>query len=300
MLTHGSLFSGIGGFDLAAQWAGIKTVWQVENDPFCNKVLEKHFPNAKRFGDIKTVRGGADLQPVDIISGGFPCQPFSCAGKRRGAEDDRFLWPEMLRIISEVRPTWAICENVPGIVNMELDQVLVDLEGAGYETQTFIIPACGLDAPHIRKRVWIVAHAECNRWRSRRTKRKGQQGRFSSIGTSNVSNSEYMRRRESARNINSSYEALCASERKKSPFRIGSSSENVAYSDEFNGRTRAGREAFNHCQWIPEPDVGRVAHGVSYRVDRLRALGNAIVPQVAFQFFKMIKLIERETINQRP
>ncbi len=110
MLTHGSLFSGIGGFDLAAEWAGIKTVWQVENNKFCQKVLEKNFTEAKRYGDIKEV-GKNNLEPVDIISGGFPCQPCSCAGKRRGTEDNRWLWPEMLRVIRDIKPTWVIAER---------------------------------------------------------------------------------------------------------------------------------------------------------------------------------------------
>lgn len=116
-LTHGSLFSGIGGFDLAADWSGIKTLWQVEKDPFCLAVLRKHFPEVKRYEEIKGLSG---LQPVDIISGGFPCQPFSVAGKQGGKEDNRYLWPEMLRVIAEVRPTWVVAENVAGIINMEL------------------------------------------------------------------------------------------------------------------------------------------------------------------------------------
>lgn len=165
ILTHLSLFSGIGGLDLAAEMAGFVTVGQCEWADYPTKVLEKHWPDVPRWRDIRTLTGESfyertGLRTVDVISGGFPCQPFSVAGKQRGKEDDRFIWPEMCRVIHEIRPTWVIGENVPGIVNLALDQVLADLENIGYATQAFIIPACGVDAPHKRDRVAIVAHAE--------------------------------------------------------------------------------------------------------------------------------------------
>ena len=164
MLTHLSLFSGIGGLDLAAEMAGFKTVGQCEWAEFQSKVLEKHWPDIPRWKDIRTLTGDSfyektGLRTVDIISGGFPCQPFSIAGKRKSEDDDRYLWPEMLRVIRELRPTWVLGENVPGIVNLALDTVLSDLENAGYSAQPFIIPACGVDAPHRRDRVAIVAYA---------------------------------------------------------------------------------------------------------------------------------------------
>lgn len=163
MLTHLSLFSGIGGLDLAAEMAGIKTVGQCEWADFQTKVLEKHWPSVPRWRDIRTLTGDSfyertGLRTVDIISGGFPCQPFSQAGKHGGTGDDRYLWPEMLRVIRELQPTWVIGENVYGIVNMALDTVLSDLEDEGYQAQAFIVPACGIDAPHRRDRVAIVAH----------------------------------------------------------------------------------------------------------------------------------------------
>lgn len=163
-LTHLSLFSGIGGLDIAAEMAGIRTVGQCEWADFQTKILEKHWPDVPRWRDIRTLTAESfyertGLRTVDIVSGGFPCQPFSLAGKRGGENDDRYLWPEMLRVIREIRPTWVIGENVPGIVNLALDKVLSDLEDEGYAAQPFIVPACGVDAPHRRDRVCIVAYA---------------------------------------------------------------------------------------------------------------------------------------------
>lgn len=161
-MTHASLFSGIGGFDIAAEWAGWTNVFNCEIDPFCRRVLAYHFPNAIQYEDIKTtdfrpLRGG-----VDVLTGGFPCQPFSLAGKRKGTDDNRYLWPEMLRAIRELAPRWVVGENVYGIVNwsdgLVFEQVCADLEDEGYEVQPFLIPACAVDAPHRRDRVWFVAH----------------------------------------------------------------------------------------------------------------------------------------------
>ena len=163
-LTHLSLFSGIGGLDLAAEAAGCVTVGQCEWADYPTKVLEKHWPDVPRWRDIRTLTGESfyertGLRTVDIVSGGFPCQPFSVAGKHGGKDDDRYLWPEMLRVIRELKPTWVIGENVPGIVNLALDTVLSDLEAEGYESQAFIVPACGVDAPHKRERVAILAYS---------------------------------------------------------------------------------------------------------------------------------------------
>jgi len=223
------LFSGIGGFSLAASWAGIKTVQFVENDKYCQRVLAKNFKGVPIHDDIKTFKG----QPgtADIVSGGFPCQPFSVAGQRRGTEDDRALWPEMFRIIQEVQPAWVLGENVAGIVSLELDNVLSDLEDEGYETQAFIIPACAVGAPHRRDRVWIVANST------------GIGGNWWMAGP----------------------------------------------------RKEAGRWAHTQVErrsrWPAEPAVGRVAHGVSGRVDRLKGLGNAPVPQVAYEILRTIKYL---------
>ena len=163
-LTHLSLFSGIGGLDLAAEMAGIKTVGQCEWADYPTQILEKHWPDVPRWRDIRTLTAESfyertGLRTVDIVSGGFPCQPFSLTGKRKGKDDDRYLWPEMLRVIREIRPSWVIGENVPGIVNLALDTVLSDLEDEGYSAQAFIIPACGVDAPHKRERVCVLAYS---------------------------------------------------------------------------------------------------------------------------------------------
>ena len=162
MVTHASLFSGIGGFDLAAEWAGWTNMFNCEVDPFCRRVLAYHFPNAVQYEDIRTTDFTVWRGRIDILTGGFPCQPFSVAGKRKGTDDDRYLWPEMLRAIREIRPSWVVGENVRGFVNwsagMVLDTVFADLEALGYEVQPFVLPACAVGAPHRRDRVWIVAH----------------------------------------------------------------------------------------------------------------------------------------------
>lgn len=166
-LTHLSLFSGIGGLDLAAEWAGIQTVGQCEWAEYPTQVLKKHWPDVPRWKDIRTLTGESFYErtgrrTVDIISGGFPCQPFSTAGKRRGKEDDHYLWPEMVRVVKELRPTWVVGENVAGIVRMALPDILSELEACGYRTRTFLIPACAVGARHRRYRVAIVGYSEHN------------------------------------------------------------------------------------------------------------------------------------------
>lgn len=183
-LTHASLFSGIGGFDLAAEWAGLKNLFNCDTDTYCRQVLKYHFPYAEQYTDIRTTDFSVWRGQVDVLSGGFPCQPFSLAGKRRGADDDRYLWPAMLEVIRTVRPTWVIGENVFGIASMVLPGTVVDLDGKavdgfegveverqryvlnticeeleqeGYSVQPFVIPACSVGAPHRRDRIWIIA-----------------------------------------------------------------------------------------------------------------------------------------------
>ena len=272
-LAHLSLFSGIGGLDLAAQWAGFTTVGQCEWADYPTKVLEKHWPDVPRWRDIRTLTGDSfydktGMRTVDVISGGFPCQPFSVAGKRRGKEDDRYLWPEMLRVISELRPAWVVGENVAGIVNMALDQVYSDLESIGYAVQAFIIPACAVDAPHRRDRCAIVANYNDVRCGLRRFERERVHGN--------------MPRHE-----------------------IDSSSKDVSNTD-CNGLEKQGMQGFPEKQgasaanggwWPAEPDVGRISYGVPSRVDRLKCLGNAVVPQQFYPIFRAIADIERGIIH---
>ena len=263
-LTHLSLFSGIGGLDLVAEWAGFRTVWQCEWADYPQAVLEKHWPGLPRWRDIRTLTKESfyeqtGLHTVDVISGGFPCQPFSVAGKQRGKDDDRYLWPEFIRVIRELRPTWVIGENVPGIINLALDTVLSDLEAEGYEVQCFLVPACGVDAPHRRERCVILAYSDKNRLQATRTK---QQTEGAARVCKNVSNSESWRE-----------------QRKLSVW------------------TEAWRSG--GCGgWPAEPDVGRVAYGIPNRVDRLKCLGNAVVPQQFYPFFAAIYEIERRQ-NER-
>ena len=156
-LTHGALCNGIGGFALAARRAGIRTAWTCEIDPFCNAVSRKHFPHAHQYLNIYDVH---HPPRVDIISAGYPCQPASYAGKRRGPADDRWLWPEVLRILAQCRPRWFLGENVAGRLTLGLEGVLADLEAEGFEVWPLVLPACAVDAPHRRDRVWLVAHAD--------------------------------------------------------------------------------------------------------------------------------------------
>ena len=161
-MTHASLFSGIGGFDLAAEWAGGTNLFNCEIDPFCQTILKFHFPDAEQYDNIRAADFAVWRGRVDVLSGGFPCQPFSQAGKRKGTEDDRYLWPTMLRAIREIAPRWVVGENVLGIINwsdgMVFEQVCADLEAAGYEVQPFVLPAAGVGAPHQRYRTWFVAY----------------------------------------------------------------------------------------------------------------------------------------------
>ncbi len=229
-MRHLDLFSGIGGFALAARWAGLETVAFCECDPFCQQVLRKHWPTTTIHDDVRNV-DGRDYRGIELITGGYPCQPFSIAGERRGTSDDRHLWPEMRRIISDARPTWVVAENVLGHVSMGLDEVLHDLEAEGYAARAVVIPACAADAPHQRDRLWILAYAT---------------GEGPHAGA-----------------------------------------QAGVYSGEKGARARNG-EPKRRVAWGAEPDVARVVDGIPTGMDRARikALGNAIVPQVAYELLR--------------
>src|SRR5664279_4456253 len=166
-MRHGSLFSGIGGFDLAAEWMGWENVFHCEWNEFGQKILKHYWPNAISYADITKTDFTIHRGTIDILTGGFPCQPFSQAGKRKGKEDERYLWPEMLRTIREIQPSWIVGENVPGIINwnkgMVFEEVQSNLEDEGYKVQSFILPACAVNAPHRRDRTWFVANTNCNK-----------------------------------------------------------------------------------------------------------------------------------------
>ena len=235
------LFSGIGGFSLGLERAGMRTVAFCEIDPYCRAVLRKHWPDVPCYHDVR------ELPPIgcDVISGGFPCQPFSHAGKQLGTKDDRHLWHAMCEVVRRERPAWVIGENVAGLINMGLDDVLSDLETMAYAVRTFVVPALAIGAPHRRDRLWIIAR-------------------------------DRDRDRESALPIHDEMEKLQGN-------LADADSERgclwpAEWEDAENARQPSGHQKFRN--WLPEPDVGRVAHGVPSRVDRLRSLGNAVVPQI--------------------
>lgn len=275
-MTLGSLFAGIGGFELAATWAGITPVWSNEIDPWCCKVLIKNFNHEIKEGDIAKQTFGY----VDIITGGFPCQPFSHAGKRKGTDDDRYIWPEMLRVIEDIGPSWVIIENVAGLKSMEdgntLEGILNDMENIGYQTETFLVPACSVGAWHRRDRIWIVCHAthplSCGRNnRSKQSDLDRKQACSEKENRTSV-RSKITRHGEDVANPEGQHERVTWLCQEQQEGKIGRSD---------NGN----RE---HSGWQTEPDVGRVANEISRRVDRLKGLGNAIVPQVAYEIFKAI------------
>lgn len=314
-LTHLSLFSGIGGLDLAAEIAGFESVGQCEWADYPTKVLEKHWPDVPRWRDIRTLTGESfyektGMRTADVISGGFPCQPFSVAGKRRGEEDDRYLWPEMFRVISELRPTWVVGENVAGIVNMALDQVLSDLEAIGYACQTIIIPACAVDAPHRRDRCAILAHCESERGRgvSIQPGEARQTRSDTDRSSAAVAHTVGVRLWEDCHQSTSDTERddpAHREEREPELCKAGRRGGDVSDADciglEKPGMQglpeKQGASAANGGWWPAEPDVGRVANGVPHRVDRLKCLGNAVVPQQFYPIFRAIADIERGTIH---
>ena len=284
-MRHIGLFAGIGGFELAARWMGWNTIAWSEWDPFCQKVLSYHFPEAKGYGDIKQADFTQYRGQCDILTGGFPCQPYSVAGKRLGKEDERHLWPEMLRVIREVQPRWIIGENVRGLLSWNegvvFEEVCSDLESEGYEVQAFIIPAAGVGAPHRRERVWIVAYSDNSR-------------SSDELGQVQTTDAEISKRYDYAESSDSNS-------------RLTTNAENSRLSTCFEGsrqeqfRRRDERTSFSE-HWENFPTISPVCGGddglpseldgitiPKLRKESIKAYGNAIVPQSAYQLFQAIK-----------
>lgn len=300
-LSHGSLFSGIGGFDLAAEWAGWQNKFFCDFDPFCQTILKHHFPYATPYSNIKA----ADFTPwygkIDILSGGFPCQPFSQAGKRLGTDDSRYLWPEMLRAIREIRPRWVLGENVLGIVNwntgMVFEQVCADLETQGYQVQPFVLPAAGVNAPHQRYRTWFVAHA--NGFRQKIVSAENQRSNNNPPVWPNFFSG-----------------ITDARPQWTTTYTMRRISQDLQYQPESDGETNIRQETKMpkygnlSVDWTDFPTQSPVCGGndglpssldgitfPKWRRESIKAYGNAIVPQVAFRIFTAINQYEAKENN---
>jgi len=311
-IKHGSLFSGIGGFDLAAQWCGWENIFQVEIDDFCQKRLLKNFPGIKKYRDIRGFDGTEYKGTIDVLSGGPPCQPASLAGKRRGTADDRWLWQETLRVMFEIEPTWAIFENPPGLLTLErgmvFEKLLSQMESKGYEVQSYLIPACAVDAPHWRERLWIIAHSNSmglkstkqqkfiqNENREFQAPQQSRNVQQCGIGQSDCyvtdiesqNDREYIREAEK-RQISESGDC----------FESGIITDfNVKRLEKRKSQRIDNEEKFSTVirgDWSEDwyevaSRLCRVDDGVPDRVDRIRALGNAVVPQLVYEIFKAIE-----------
>jgi len=344
-MRHVDLCSGIGGFALGFEWAELSSpVLFCDIEPWSRKILAKHWPDVPIAEDVKELADDPDrnVPDCDILTAGYPCQPFSLAGKRGGSEDDRHIWPHILQIVASKRPAWCVFENVYGHLTLGLDQVLLDLEAEGYATRPFIVPACSVDAPHRRDRVWIIAKKVRPDTDSKRPHRAqeykhgeaeptdGQERDFGSVcevladsgsaakrsagdvGDTSRSRQQGDNGRRSGKepengcqdvaDTESMHGDVCAqhpeqSERQAPELRERGGKNSLADTDD------SGREEQRWPQpaqpkhqapqcgsgWLPEPGVGRVANGIPRRVDRLKGLGNAIVPQIAMRIGQTIK-----------
>jgi len=284
--SFGSLFSGIGGIDLGLERAGMECKWQVEIDPYASKVLEKHWPNVRRYSDVKEC-GESNLDPVDLICGGFPCQDISYAGKGAGITGERSgLWKEFYRIICELRPRYVLVENVPALLRRGLNVVLGDLASCGYNAEWEGLPAAAFGAPHRRDRIFVVAHANQRRLEGPNSFRRNGgdaiwQG-SAGMGAKNMAypKSEYGERAKSKGDQGGKSQRET---RNGSGDMANIESGQPGLTEARDGwQSSDGRgKEINESQWAIEPNVGRVANGVPSRVDRLKCLGNAVVPQVA-------------------
>lgn len=266
MLNHASLFSGIGGFDLAAEWMGWNNLFHCEIDPFCQRVLKYHFPGSKNYENIKQTNFSFWRGKIDVLSGGFPCQPFSLGGQRKGTEDDRNLWPEMYRAVKEIEPKWVIGENVLGIISwnkgMVFEQVQSDLENEGYEVQAVVLPAASVNAIHRRDRVFFVAYSN-------------NKGGYCKSKNIQKKNEEISERNENAKFSNTNERS------------IGGQKQRI----QFKGFP--SKSAFcGGIDGIPgELDSISIP---KWRKESIKAYGNAVVPQVAYQLFQSIEVMTKK------
>ena len=296
-LAHLSLFSGIGGLDLAAEWAGMATVGQCEWADYPTKVLEKHWPDVPRWRDIRTLTKESFYErtgrrTVDVISGGFPCQPFSVAGKQKGKGDDRYLWPEMLRVIRELTPRWVVGENVPGILRIAAADVVKDLEREGYDVVVFDFEAAAVGAPHRRERIAFVAN--CNGQREQQPRRQQPEcGGWHCNRDKVVADASGGTMRDDSDDSWTTNREINASNNAGVPCREAFPDPTKVLPQGFGTRSRQ-EQPWRSSWWAVEPDVGRVAHGIPNRVDRLKCLGNAVVPQQFYPIFKAIMEVEMD------
>mgnify|MGYP000359679280 CR=1 FL=1 len=284
------LFSGIGGFSLGLEEAGFETVAFCEIEDYPRAVLRRHWPDTPIYRDVKQLTGEqlrADGIFPDVIVGGYPCQPFSVAGRQRGEEDERHLWPEVHRLIRELRPRWVICENVSGHIKLGLDEVLSTLEAEGYTVWPFVIPACSVDAPHKRDRVWIVANSQHD-GRAPSAQRGGVEEAIpeKSEGQDKPLNTK----RAGGLSAAAQDVADPGSQRPQ-----GSGAEQVYGFGDISQQSEGSGTDFGNG-WPTEPDVGRVVNGVSNRSHRIKALGNAVVPQIPEIIGKTIMRYERAQV----
>jgi len=316
-MTHGSLYTGIGGWLLAAFWAGIENIFTCEIDPFCNKVIDKRFPEIpkeNRHGNIKEMDFTKYRGTIDILSTSDPCQPFSFAGKRKGKADDRFLWPQTIRAVRESQPAYVVFENVPGFISLGFETVTSDLEAEGYQVESFIIPACAVGAWHRRDRLWIIAHTmydrdrqqmesggKCkNEFEFKKPKSRTQYSeQFNELDKSTRDKGEDVSDTNRTRSGTSRSRTDRYGQKKNKGQEGQSQSESCGLGKDVPNPTSQGSEGNGYktgqitgpSYWDIESGICRVADGIPSRVDRLKSLGNSIVPQIAYIIFEAIKQV---------
>ena len=316
MLTHLSLFRGIGGIDIAAEWAGFKTIGQCEWADFPTKVLEKHWPDVPRWKDIRTLskedfHARTGLETVDLISGGFPCQPFSVAGKQKGKGDDRYLWPEMLRVIHELKPRWVLGENVPGILRIAAADVVSDLECEGFDCLLFDFEAAAVGALHRRERIFFVGHAKHDGspaaafTGSITTPSTGSEKRPDAscqlTGTGGRTNHANVADAPSIRQQGCG----CQPETWTSAAPVPALQQFRSDCGRYRGQAEPGlggmADGLSYLldgYWRIEPDVPRIVKDkLPNRAARIKALGNAVVPQQIYPILTAIAEEERRLHN---